>query len=206
MSIKTNRFLAVVNLPDPVPLLVKYTGAIVAAMTNNPLLPNATVMVTALGNAQKLLDTTETATKTRAIGTVAARNAARSALLSQVHAARAFVQALADADPAQAEAIISSAGMAVHKPSSHLKAPFVARQGPTSGTVHLVAKAAGRRASYGWEWSSDGGKTWTELPPTLQAKTTVSGVPAGTNGEFRFRALTKEGQGDWSQPVALLVK
>ena len=66
--------------------------------------------------------------------------------------------------------------------------------------------AASRRAAHDWEYSTDGGKTWVGAPSTLGARTTVTGLPAGTAVLFRFRALTKTGEGDWSQPTALLVK
>jgi hypothetical protein len=52
----------------------------------------------------------------------------------------------------------------------------------------------------------DGGKTWIQLPSTMKAKTTVSGIAPGTSPQFRFRILTKAGEGDWSQPISLLVK
>jgi len=41
---------------------------------------------------------------------------------------------------------------------------------------------------------------------STQAKTTLFGLPVGTSVHFRFRALTPKGQGDWSQPIALIVK
>jgi hypothetical protein len=31
-------------------------------------------------------------------------------------------------------------------------------------------------------------------------------VPSGTTVAFRYRAVTKAGIGDWSQPLSLLVK
>jgi hypothetical protein len=86
------------------------------------------------------------------------------------------------------------------------KAPLTAKQGTTSGTVKLAAKAAGPRASYEWEWSTDGGKTWMQLPPTVQSKTTLTGVAPGTNAEFRFRSVTKAGVSSSRQTVTLLVK
>ena len=54
--------------------------------------------------------------------------------------------------------------------------------------------------------SADGGKTWVSAPSSLQAKTTVTGLPVGTSVLFRYRTLTKTGEGDWSQGLALLVK
>ncbi len=50
------------------------------------------------------------------------------------------------------------------------------------------------------------GKTWVIAPGTLQAKTTVTGLTPGATVQFRSRALTKSGEGDWSQTVQLIVK
>jgi hypothetical protein len=94
----------------------------------------------------------------------------------------------------------------VRKATTFHKAPFTAKQGTTSGTVKLAARAAGPRASYEWEWSIDGGKTWMQLPPTLQSKTTLTGVAPGTNAEFRFRSVTKAGVSSSRQTATLLVK
>jgi hypothetical protein len=43
-------------------------------------------------------------------------------------------------------------------------------------------------------------------PVTLQAKTTVAGLTPGATVQFRYRPVTKAGEGDWSQTVVLLVK
>jgi hypothetical protein len=53
---------------------------------------------------------------------------------------------------------------------------------------------------------ADGGKTWTPLPVTLQAKTTRTGLAVASIPQFRYRAVTKGGEGDWSQPVSVVVK
>jgi hypothetical protein len=74
-----------------------------------------------------------------------------------------------------------------------------------SGTVNLVAKSAGTRAAYDWQYSTDQ-KTWTTLPMTLQAKTGVSGLTAGTTYYFRVQSLIKTGTENWSQIVSLMVK
>jgi hypothetical protein len=79
------------------------------------------------------------------------------------------------------------------------------KQGSVSGTVNLAAKAPAHRASYAWQYSTDQ-KTWTSVPQTLQAKTGVSGLTAGTTYYFRVQVLTMTGGGDWSQIVSLLVK
>jgi hypothetical protein len=201
-----NLVFVALKLPLPVPKLIKVTQAIIAAQTSNPHIPTPSPPLATLTAALDALVTAEAATKTRAVGTVAARNVARTNLLALLHAAKASVQQLADASPEQGEAIITSAGMAVRKTAAHIKPPFAAKQGGVSGTVVLAARAAAVRASYEWEWSGDGGKTWTAVLPTLQAKTQIPGLPVATTVQFRFRALTKAGAGDWSQPTALVVK
>jgi hypothetical protein len=73
--------------------------------------------------------------------------------------------------------------------------------------VKLVAPAAAHRASYEWETSADGGKTWQDVLPTLQAaQTRVSGLQPGTSDAFRYRSITKAGVSDRSQPFSLYVK
>ena len=52
----------------------------------------------------------------------------------------------------------------------------------------------------------DGGKTWVDAPPTLQAKMTIGGLPAGVTVLFRYRAVTKTGADDWSAPITFAVK
>jgi hypothetical protein len=123
-----------------------------------------------------------------------------------MHSLKAYVQQQADANPDMAETIITSAGMTVKKLPTRVKVDFIAKPGPVTGTVKLVAKAAAVRAGYEWAWSPDAGKTWTQVPTTLQAKTTITGLPVGTSCSFRYRPVTKAGEGDWSQVVVLLVK
>ena len=206
MTIVTHRCIAVFALPQPVPALSKAGHSVVTQMTGNAHLPNPNPPLSEITILLTAVDNTETATKTRTAGTIAARNQARTALIGGLHSLKAYVQQQADANPEMAETIITSAGMTVKKLPKRVKVDFVAKQGPVTGTVHLVAKAAAVRACYEWNWSGDGGKTWTSVPTTLQAKTTIIGLPVAVNCQFRYRAVTKKGEGDWSQVVVLLVK
>jgi hypothetical protein len=204
-STAQHRILVAIKLPLPVPALIKTVQAIIAALTGNAHFPNPNPPLATLSAALAALVAAETATETRAKGTIATRNAARAQLLSDIQAAKANVQQVADANPDQAEAIIASAGMTVRKTAVHAKPTFAAKAGTTSGSVKLSARAAALRASYEWQWSVDGGKTWTPAPPTLQAKTGITGLPVGTIVQFRYRAVTKTGATDWSQPTSLLI-
>jgi hypothetical protein len=134
------------------------------------------------------------------------RNAARTALRIALSTTKATIQQLVDANPEQAEAIIGSVNMAVRKTPVRTKAAFAVKPGAISGSAQLAVKSAANRASYDWEWSGDGGHTWTPVAPTLQAKTVITGLPVGTTCQFRHRAVTKTGPSDWSQVITLVIK
>ena len=95
--------------------------------------------------------------------------------------------------------------MEVRKDTVREKPTLAVQQGPFSGTVRITAKAAAPRAAYDWQYSTDQ-KTWTVLPQTLQAKTSLAGLAAGTVYFFRVQALTRTGEENWSQVVSFLVK
>jgi len=82
---------------------------------------------------------------------------------------------------------------------------FHTKLGTAPGSVKVVAPAAARRASYDWQYSIDGGKTWVDLLHTLQSKTTVTGLPTMTTVQFRYFATVKAGPGPWSQPISIFV-
>lgn len=113
---------------------------------------------------------------------------------------------MADANVENGASIIESAGIGVRKVVVRKPRTFDAAPGAVSGSVELVAPSAGARSGYEWVYSTDGGKTWTTAPVTLQARTTVTGLASGATVQFRYRPVTKAGEGDWSQTVVLLVK
>ncbi len=193
-------------MPRHVPDQIKVGQTLQAALANNPHFPLPDPIVTGFVAALGTYDAAATVAETRAKGTVAARNAAQVVYVGAIHALKARIQQVADANLDQAEAIITSTSLAVKKVAIRQKQSFLVKQGATSGTVHVTTKAVAARASYEWQTSIDGGKTWVDAPNTLQAKTTITGLPAGTTVEFRVRSTTKSGQGDWSLPTSFLVK
>jgi hypothetical protein len=204
--IPTHRAVAILDLPLKVPALILYAQNIVKAMTGNPAFPTPAPTLAALTAAIAALNAAEMATLTRLKGTVSARNTARGALVLLLQQLKGYIQNTADADLANGAPMIESAGVGVRKTPVRPPRVFNATPGPTSGSAKLVTPAAAHRASYEWETSTDGGKTWVTAPPTMQARTTVTGLPSGTSVQFRVRAVTKDGAGDWSAPVSLLVK
>jgi len=194
------------KMPAKVADFIAYATGVVHAMTNNPAFPSPVPALSVLSAAVSVLQAAETLALTKAKGTVAARNDKRAVVVSMLQQLRGYVQAVADATPENGATIIQSAGIAVRKVPLRATRVFAAKPGPVSGSAKLTATIAARRASYNWEYSTDGGKTWVSAPSSLQAKTTVTGLPVGTSVLFRYKSVTKTGEGDWSQGLALLVK
>jgi hypothetical protein len=201
------RAIAVLKMSNKVKTLITFAQSVATAMaanttsfpSPNPTLANFKVDIDALVSA-------ETAVLARTKGAVETRNAKLAVVKGELENLKTYVQAVADAaNPSNAAAMIESAGMTLRKVTLHDKAALSVRQGSVSGTVVLAAKAAGKRAAYAWQYSTDQ-KTWTSLPPTIQAKTGVSGLTAGTTYYFRVQPLLPTGEGNWGDTVSFMVK
>ncbi len=202
-----SRAEAVLKLPEyQVPLLLTMARAIVKNMTGNAWFPDPKPPLATVQAAIDELADAETATLTKTIGTVAMRDEKRFALVSLLHRLQSHVQSKVDANPENGPSIIQGAGLEVKKKAGPPPRVFTAKQGPSSGSVILLAPKAGHRAGYEWAYSLDGGITWIAAPFTVQATTTITGLKPGTNGRFRYRAVTKDGAGDWSEPVSMIVQ
>jgi hypothetical protein len=201
-----HRALAILKLPKVVAQIITFAQNVLTAMTNNPKFPSPSPALTLLGAAITALGLAEATALTRAKGSVTARNDKKAALVALLQQLRTYVQTVADADAENSAAIIQSAGFAVKKPAVHKPRTFTVVQGTVSGTAKVVCPTAGHRASYDWEYSTDAGKTWVPLPSTLQARTSIIGLAQGSTVQVRFRAVTKTGVADWSQPVSLFMK
>jgi len=194
------------QLPKSVPSLIVYAQGIVKRMTANPFFANPSPALAAVTSAIDDLQTAETAALARTKGTTAIRNAKRTALVALLQQLRTYIQTMADANTATvAASIIESSGVAVRKTPTGRARVFAATQGKVSGTAAVTAKTAAKRASYEWQYSTDGGKTWLTAPATLQSKTSIAGLTPGATVQFKYRAVTKAGEGDWSQPQSLIV-
>jgi hypothetical protein len=200
--------LALVSLllPAKVADLITYATRIVSAMTGNPLFPTPTPPLPGVTAAIDDLQIAETVALARTKGAATTRNEKRAALVIMLRQLRGYVQTISDATPENGPSIIQSAAMAVRKTPTKPAQAFAAKQGAVSGSARVTAVVAGRRASYEWQYSLDGGKTWVATAGTLKASTTVTGLPVGTAAQFRSRAITKAGESDWSQAVVLVMK
>jgi hypothetical protein len=205
MTVSLHRTIVVLPRPSSVGKLLNLTKAILDSMTGNSWFPSPTPSLAKVAAARDALQAAEVSTLSKTRGTTAVRNQKKVELWSLLVRLKAFVQGVADDNPENAASIIESSGMSVKKPSVQAKPALVAKPGKVRGAAWLIVRAVAREASYEWQWSADGGETWNTAAVTLQAKTLIKGLPSATTCLFRFRAVTRRGRTDWSQPVACLL-
>jgi hypothetical protein len=111
------------------------------------------------------------------------------------------------------EAVAASSGLEVI--SSRPRAPkvFAANNGDLKGQVDLTAPRVSS-ASYVWQFCKGvlpaepavvNGSTWSELIPSSVASLTVHDLVPLETYWFRFATVTRKGQGNWSEPISILV-
>jgi len=197
--------IAVLNLSNKVKTLITHAQSVATSMAGNTTeFPSPNPSMATFQADIAALVTAETAVLARTKGAVETRNVKLAIVKSDLENLRNYVQSVSDANPSNAAAMIEGAGMTIRKVTLHDKAELSIKQGTVSGTVVATSKAAGKRAAYGWQYSTDQ-KTWTNAPASLQAKTAIAGQTSATTYYFRFRAVTKDGEGAYSQIVQLLV-
>jgi hypothetical protein len=201
-----HRAIVSLKLPSAVAALIAVARAILLALTGNASFSNPTPTLAAFLAAIVDLENAESAAQSRAKGAVQVRDAKRTTLLLLLDELKGYVQKVADADKENGDALIHSAGMGLRKVGVHAPRVFHATAGSVSGSVQLVTANAGPRASYDWEWSTDGGKTWQVAPSTTRSKTLFSGLVPATTVMFRSRSLTHAGEGDWTTPISFVVQ
>jgi hypothetical protein len=200
------RAIAALNHPEyEVPLFITQARRIAQSVKGNPWFSDPSPPLATIETAIEELASAETATLSRTKGTVDVRDAKRLALVQLLQQLMRYVQTVADANVENAASIIEGGGFSLQKPGGRRPRQFAAKEGPLSGTVMLVAPKIPGATAYQWGCGTDGGETYFDLPTTSQGSTIVSGLRPGSTVYFRYRPVTRKGDGDWSQPVSIVV-
>jgi len=184
--------------------LVAFSKNVLAALTNNAHFPSPDPTLAVFSTDITAFDQTET-TSFKDPSETAQRNTTKLKVVQDLHHLADYVQSIAETAGDDSVAVITSSGFNVRKRAVVDKPAFAAKDGPTSGSVRLAAKAVAHVATYYWEYSLDA-KTWTRAPDTLKAGVTISGLTPGQLYSFRFRALTRTQAGDFSQIITHIVR
>jgi hypothetical protein len=199
--------VAVLDIPKGHQPTITFAKGVCAGISGHPLqftgLPAA---FAALQTDTAAYDAANVAALGGGKAMTAARTAARKKVVADLFHVRDYVQGLAEllASPADAAALIVLAGLHIKKTGKRNKPPISAKNGPTSGSVVLDALRVATIAVYLWQFSLDQ-KSWSNVPQTMKARLTVTGLTPGQVYYFRFSAQTRKGLVDFSQIVSLMV-
>ncbi len=176
-----------------------------ALAANKGMFPIPIPTLVQLGTDIAALDAAQTATQTRAKGTVQDRDAKLVVVIADLNQLRGYVQGVVNGDPTNAATIAHDAGMSLHAAPAHNKTAIAVKPNKqVSGSVDVVVKAGGAHVSHEWQYSLDG-KTRTNASPTVQARTTIPGFTPGATVYVRHRAVMKTGPEPWGQTVSMIV-
>ena len=196
MPVTIHQVTAVLNMPDDYLAQGKHAGDVIAASKESIY---AKVPPANFDAADEALAAFQKA------ATPAARNAALRPLRQALQAIMFYFQSAANTDPANAIGIIESGGFKVKQFVPRQKGDFTISNGVNSGTVDLDAEGAEQRSCHDWRYSADG-KTFTHLPPTVNAHTHVEGLTPGQYAYFTHEVVTKDGGQGVSQVESIMVK
>lgn len=127
----------------------------------------------------------------------------------------AYIQSVADAGTADvAVQTLHDGGVEVAGHTPHDKPVLGAVNGVASGSAELEANARSllggnlhRKHLFCWAYTTNGGQTFVNLPPTPKARTTVTGLTPLTTVGFRVAVTTSNGvTGPWSPAADLLIR
>lgn len=198
--------IAVIKMPKKIGDIIIRLQQTVTKLTNNTYFPTGWIAGT-LTQAQFTLDVNAyiqqvTNVKNHVAGAVGLRNAAWATLKADLQLILAMVQAKANANPSNAEAIITSVGFFVKTSKPKEKQTNDAVNTEITGTVLLTADAAGHHE---WQMSKDM-ITIIPLPGTDTSKTYVHGLNPGDVWYFRnHKVNTKKATYNWSPWVKVLI-
>ena len=196
MPVIIHQITAVLNMPDEYLAQGKRAADIITASKAST---SVTVPKPNLDAADKALTTFQNA------ATPAARTAALRPLRQALQGIMFFFQSAANDDPANGIVIVESGGFKVKQIVPRQKGDFTISNGVNSGTVDLDAEGSEQRSCHDWRYSADG-KTFTHLPPTVNAHTHVDGLTPGQYAYFTHEIVTKDGGQGVSQVESIMVK
>jgi hypothetical protein len=198
MTSTLHTIIVVLGLPRAVAALIIRVNAILEAMlANATTFPSPPIAIATVTTHVAALSSAESAMTTRTTGTRQTRDDALKLVISDAKQLHGYVQLLANASPEKAATIATQAAMTLRHNGSHPAHDLTIKQGST-GTLRVSARSVKGAHAHEWQYSCDGGKTWTVAPATSRASTIITGIQPGTVVQVKHRTVMKGAPGDWS--------
>jgi hypothetical protein len=203
-KVTIKRVQAVLNLKSSIPELINQSKGMVKMVTGVAAYSTLSPKITVIGTLTTTLEVTYIGNSTNPpTVSIETRNIAKDNLRNALRSFTNDIQLLADANPAQAKAIITNAGFELKKDASVVRLVDIAKPGMTADSVSLVGKGSGARE---WRMSTDG-INWLTLPATTSASTTVFNLEPNTEYQFQYRIILPYGKvAEWSDSILYKTK
>jgi hypothetical protein len=192
------------NFPRSVGDAITYSRRIAGSMDGNAYFPSPPVAIATLLVHIEELAAAEAMALRGAHGDAALRNVKLDAVHGDLKQLRSYIEGTAHQHGGDAIAVVSSSGMSVKRSAGPRKALFRIKQRTRSGSVRAEVRHPGKDASFDWEYSIDG-IHWIDAGRSNKARLDIDNLSPGTLYYFRFRVLTGDVVGDWSDPLTLIV-
>lgn len=185
-----------------VPEKIAHCRMIVESMTGNPVFPSPTPDLATVTAAIDACDTAYVAALAGGVDDTASMHAKAAFMEMQVRQLSYYVEGIANADPAEAEAVVLSAGMRVKNRAIRMARAFYARATGISGQIRLSTRFV-QRATYLWQMCTDASlETWETIGQATRSTLVKAGLVPGHLYYFRVAVVDKNGQGPWSDVVS----
>lgn len=191
---KAHRIHVVFKLPTAVPELIVCVLRAANAMDGNPYFTTPVPTIASVKDHLTALQTAEANTKTAG---VEPRNLALTAVANDAEALRFYVEQTANANVAEAAAIVASATMTIKGYTPHQRGLLEFTVTGEPGDLRVSCKALDVPAAYEWEMSLDD-QTWTRAGITTFANILLHGIAKGATIWVRYRTTVGAKTTDWS--------
>lgn len=185
-----------------IPQKIELGRFIVTSMTGNPNFTTPSPTLASITTNVNALETAYIAARGGGPDETSAMHARELTLEFSLNALVCYVQPIANANPANAETIILSAGMQVKKSPSPRPNGFRAAYNGNPGEV-LLRTDYEKGCSFIWQRSLTPyvEESWVTMHVGTQSKFVATGLTRGTLYYFRVAKANKHGQNPWSLVV-----
>jgi hypothetical protein len=164
------------------------------------------VLIAQLATGITTLDDAQTKASTRAVGTIAVRNDAVTALQDLLRACGRGVETVGDAHPAQRAEIYEASGFPLAAPSTPTSHQFALEKGLHSCEAIATLPVFEPGAMYFLQYTIEGTTTTVDVPETKNTRITLTNLPLHQTIHLRYRATGAAGRRlDWSQTLSYFV-
>jgi hypothetical protein len=200
---KTVAVLGLAGLP--VPQKIEHARFIVTSMTGNPSFPTPTPALTVITTNINALETAHLVAKGGGKDETAAMKAKEQTLELSLKMLCAYVEGIANANLATAEAVVLSSGFGTKRQPAARANGFRLTHGKNSGEIAIKTDSEARAVfTFEMTLTPEDENSWEEVHSSTRAQFLATGLESGQRYYFRFAKTNKEGTGPWSNVLNLI--